>query len=75
MAPASKPTRRYFANSPFQADPPSAPAEEYAVADRVHHDRHGLGEVVSVEGDSWITARFATGLVRIPNDKRVCKLE
>lgn len=74
MAPTSKPARRYFANSPFQADPPGAPAIEYAVDDRVHHDRHGLGVVVSTESDAWVTAKFDQGMVRVPNDRRLCKL-
>lgn len=74
MATSSKPARRYFAGSPFQAQPPGAPAEQYALEDRVHHDRHGLGVVVSTEGDAWVTARFAAGLVRVANDRRLCKL-
>lgn len=74
MATSARPARRHFAGSPFQAEPPAPPAQQYAVDSRVHHDRHGIGQVVSTEADAWVTARFATGVIRVPNDRRLCPL-
>ena len=74
MAPTARRAPRFSATSPFRADPPAEPAFRYAVADRVHHDRHGLGEVVSVEAGPFVTARFGTGLIRVANDQRLCKI-
>lgn len=74
MAASARPTRRYYAGSPFQADPPPPPAESYPVGGQVHHDRHGIGTVVSTEGDDWVTARFGEQAIRVPNDRRLCRL-
>lgn len=74
MPTSSRPTRRYFAGSPFQADPPPPPAEVYPVDSQVHHDRHGVGTVVSTESDQWVAARFGDQVIRVPNDRRLCRL-
>jgi hypothetical protein len=45
--PAKKP---HLPNSPFRAQP-TAEVPDFAVNDRVTHDRHGLGSVVRITGD------------------------
>jgi hypothetical protein len=64
MRPRQKqPDRPRPANSPFRAE--AAPAHpEYAVDDRVTHDRHGLGRVVRVEGDR-VNVRFGSQTVSV----------
>lgn len=58
--PAKKP---HLPNSPFRAaDVPEVP--EFAVDDRVTHDRHGLGSVVRVTGDR-IHVRFGEHTVSV----------
>jgi len=55
--------RRHLASSPFQPDPEPI-IETYAVDDRVSHDTHGLGRVVSAEGGA-VTVQFGSQMVRI----------
>ncbi len=63
MKPRSAGQRRHLASSPFQPQPEQA-VEEYAVEDRVTHDRYGLGRVVGVE-ESAVTVDFGAQTVRI----------
>jgi hypothetical protein len=56
-------TRRHLPRSPFN-NLPTAPHVEYAVADRVCHDRHGLGKVVKVEEERAVIVDFKGGNVR-----------
>ena len=65
-------TRRHLATSPFAPVQAATPAE-YAPEDRVTHDRFGLGRVVSIE-PSFITVRFTSGVVRVPNNGKLEKL-
>ncbi|MEJ5867608.1 hypothetical protein WDV85_07630 [Pseudokineococcus sp. 5B2Z-1] len=65
--------RRHLRTSPF-AERVAAPVETYAVDDRVNHQVHGLGRVVSTEGDVAVTVRFAQGPVRVGNDRRLSKI-
>jgi hypothetical protein len=59
-------TRRHLATSPFNKPPaPEPPAEQYAVEDRVTHDRYGLGRVVTVSDSTSVTIDFGSRLVRI----------
>lgn len=58
--PAKKP---HLPNSPFRAAE-AAPVPEFAVNDRVTHDRHGLGSVVRVTGDR-IHVRFGDNTVSV----------
>ena len=74
MAPRSGATRRYFANSPFQAQADAPPPETYEVNDRVNHDRLGLGRVTATTEEAWVTVEFSSGIVRVPNDGKLCKL-
>lgn len=58
--PAKKP---HLPNSPFRAaEVPVIP--DFAVNDRVTHDRHGLGSVVRVTGDR-IHVRFGENTVSV----------
>jgi hypothetical protein len=57
-------TRRHLANSPFQPDPEPI-VEEYAVADLVSHDAHGLGRVTHVDA-SAVMVDFGAQTVRVP---------
>jgi hypothetical protein len=62
--PPERPGRR-LPNSPFQA-PPEQVVEQYAVGDRVAHDEHGLGSVVSTDPHG-VSVDFGNGPVRIPS--------
>jgi hypothetical protein len=63
---ATPPKRRHLPASPFNADRDAIPPdEEYAVGDRVIHDRHGLGRVVWVGGNDAVDADFGTGIRRV----------
>ena len=57
MKPPRAGHRRYHPGSPFQA-PVLQPIEQYAVGDRVTHDRHGLGSVVCVEKEIGVLVDF-----------------
>ena len=65
MKPARAATRRYHPTSPFRAPPQGPPAEQFAVQDRVTHDKYGLGRVVSVEDDDALVIDFGARRVRI----------
>jgi hypothetical protein len=66
MNTASAATRRYLPTSPFKPPPPAPPAEEFAVEDRVTHDKYGLGRVTTVDnGNSTLVIDFGTQQVRI----------
>ncbi len=65
MADRARP-RRFIAGSPFNkphVDEP--PAEEYALQDRVTHDRYGLGRVVALEDESSLIVDFGSRVTRI----------
>ncbi|WP_299038261.1 hypothetical protein [uncultured Pseudokineococcus sp.] len=72
---ASSAPKRHLKTSPF-AERVVAPAEHYEIDDRVNHDVHGLGRVVSVDGEAQaqVTVRFSQGLVRVNNNRRLFKL-
>lgn len=55
---------RRLPNSPFAAEPEKV-VEEYAVGDRVVHDQHGMGSVVSVD-PMGVTVDFGSASTRIP---------
>lgn len=58
-------TRRFLPSSPFNAEPEPV-IEEFAVGDRVTHDKHGLGRVVGRE-ENAVTVEFAGQHVRVPS--------
>ncbi len=56
--------RRPLPGSPFTR--PTAPApEQFAVGDRVTHDKHGLGRVVAVEDDVSVIVDFGAANRRV----------
>lgn len=58
-------TRRVLPGSPFNVPPTDlGTADQYAIDDRVSHDRFGLGKVVNVEGQNAVHADFGYGIVR-----------
>jgi len=63
MKPRSAASRRHLASSPFQAEPEQV-IEDFALDDRVSHDKYGLGRVVGVE-DAAVTVDFGSQTVRI----------
>jgi hypothetical protein len=65
MKPAHAATRRFLPTSPFKPPPEPPPAEQFAVQDRVTHDKYGLGRVIRVEDDTALVIDFGTQQVRI----------
>jgi len=54
--------RRRLPASPFNAARDAIPPDEvFTVGDRVCHDRHGLGRIVSVCGTVAVDADFGAG--------------
>src|SRR5580658_9998242 len=64
MKPA-RATRRFLPGSPFNAVPVEPPVEQFAVRDRVTHDKYGLGWVVQVEDDDAVIVDFGSRRVRV----------
>lgn len=56
---------RRYPHSPFQPEP-APPMEQYAVGDRVTHDRHGLGLVTGIQGEVAVYVDFGSGVRRLP---------
>jgi len=65
MKPARAASRRFLPGSPFNARPVDPPVEQFAVRDRVTHDKYGLGWVVLVEDDDAVIVDFGSRKVRI----------
>lgn len=65
--------RRLVPGSPFNTPPaPADPSEQFSVDDRVTHDKHGLGTVIEVKGDTEVTIDFGSSVARrfaLPNPK------
>ena len=58
--------RRRLPASPFNAARDAIPPDEiFIVGDRVAHDRHGLGRVLSVSGTNAVDADFGSGTRRV----------
>ena len=57
--------RRHLATSPFNAPDPEPPAERFAAADKVTHDRYGLGTVTGVEEGIALLIDFGSHVRRI----------
>ena len=56
--------RRFLSASPFNRIEPVHEIEQFAVADRVTHDRYGLGRVITA-GDATVVVDFGPQRVRI----------
>ncbi|GAB2868816.1 hypothetical protein GCM10022221_82270 [Actinocorallia aurea] len=59
-------TVRHLPTSPFKAPPPPPAPEVFSVGDRVSHDKHGLGTVISIGGTATVTVDFGTLQVCVP---------
>ncbi|MFC4909514.1 hypothetical protein [Actinomadura gamaensis] len=63
---SSKPAgRRHLPTSPFPPPPAAPPVQEFALDDRVTHDKYGLGQVVGVEPGRAVLIDFGTEKVKI----------
>jgi hypothetical protein len=58
-------TRRHLATSPFKPPAAAPPLEEFALQDRVTHDKYGLGSVIGVEDGVAVLVDFGTHQERI----------
>jgi hypothetical protein len=66
---------RPLPDSPFNALRVPAAVTSYAVDDRVSHDTHGIGTVVTVEADQAMTIDFGAHQVRVVTPfRKVTKL-
>jgi hypothetical protein len=65
MKPARAAPRRFLPGSPFNVVPVEPPVEQFAVRDRVTHDKYGLGWVVQVEDDEAVIVDFGSRKVRV----------
>ena len=63
MASSSAHPRPRHASSPFAARPEPV-IEQFAVGERVCHDTHGLGRVISIDG-TGATVDFGSKTVRV----------
>jgi len=65
VAPQQTGPRRHLPNSPFNAARERAAAaavfERIPVGERVSHERHGLGRVVALSGESDVIVDFGGG--------------
>jgi hypothetical protein len=58
-------TRRHLPTSPFKAAV-APPVEQFALQDKVSHDRYGLGVVTNVEDGIAVVVDFGSQTERIP---------
>ncbi len=65
MSPRPAASRRYLPSSPFSAPVDTRPVIVYEIGERVTHDRHGLGRVLSVEETSAVVVEFKSGARRV----------
>lgn len=65
MKPRSAASRRHLSSSPFNVHRAAPPVEKFAVSDRVSHDKHGLGRVVEVEGETAVVVEFGSERIRV----------
>ncbi|WP_433188080.1 hypothetical protein [Actinoallomurus sp. CA-150999] len=58
--------RRHLPTSPFKAPAAPPPVEQFALQDKVSHDKYGLGVVIDVEEGIAVTVDFGSQTERIP---------
>ena len=67
-------TRRHLPTSPFKITA-APPVEQFAVQDRVTHDRYGLGRVIAVEEGIAVLVDFGSRQQRLTTpDAKLTKL-
>ena len=64
MTPPRAANRRHLPTSPFNV-PVARTVEQFAVHDRVTHDRYGLGSVIGVEQEIAVLVDFGGQRARI----------
>lgn len=70
MCPSYSPRDR-LAKSPFNAARQVVPAEKIPVGAKISHDRHGVGTVVALDGDTRVIVDFGQGVrMRVNLDSR-----
>ncbi|OLT17581.1 hypothetical protein BJF79_48410 [Actinomadura sp. CNU-125] len=66
MMKPSKPTqRRHLPTSPFKPPAAAPPVKEFALQDRVTHDKYGLGRVLEIDPGRAVLVDFGTQKVKI----------
>jgi hypothetical protein len=66
MKPKRAAVRRYLPSSPFNAQAAPEPiVEQFALHDKVSHDKYGLGLVIAVEDGVAVLVDFGTVQARI----------
>ena len=65
MKPARAASPRFLPGSPFNVPTVDPLVEQFAVHDRVTHDKYGLGWVVLVEDEDAVIVVFGSRKVRI----------
>jgi hypothetical protein len=58
-------TRRHLPGSPFNVPTVAPPVKEFALHDRVTHDKYGMGLVIGVEDEVAVLVDFGTRTERI----------
>ena len=65
MKPTRAAPRRYLPGSPFNVPTVVRPVEQFALHDRVTHDKYGLGMVIGVEDEVALLVDFGPQRLRI----------
>lgn len=68
MTPRPAVEPKYSAGSPFSPRPVPE-IEQFAVPDRVTHDKFGLGRVIALDA-TWVIVDFGSQHVRVPSPFR-----
>lgn len=61
---------RPLPTSPFSQQRDERPLPEYSVGERITHDHYGLGKVVTLHGDAYVTVDFGSEVIRFPRASR-----
>lgn len=65
MSPSATGRRRLLPGSPFNTPEVAVARQHYEVDDRVSHDRHGLGRVVSIDALGTVVVDFGSDVRRV----------
>jgi hypothetical protein len=75
MKPTRAASRRVLPNSPFNVAVVPEPVVQYAVNDRVQHDKYGLGRITGIEDGTFLLIDFSSRQERIATpDAKLTKL-
>lgn len=62
MSPSTNGPRNHLAKSPFNEARKVVPADPIPVGSMLSHDRHGVGKVVALDGETSIIVDFGQGV-------------